>query len=241
MSDDHQRAAGYEAGTRIFQCAERSLHGIEVECDDGKFAAGYWCCGFGRRANQARIDFWKLLLQPGYIFHGRCRGGGKNIVATIRIQGKACIHCKRRKTFTDFQEAQAPAFGKRACSLGNQFTQCLPNSLLAFGAKRLASECDQRCLARTDLCQRQAAVQQCLEMRPDSTDRVNDLEVVRVIGHQAVPDVTSGSRFILVGQDFPSVRGGRDGLIVAGQKQQMLKVRCNLRGGSLERQDFLGG
>ncbi len=78
-------------------------------------------------------------------------------------------------------------------------------------------------------------------MYPDASHRVHDLEIVRVIRYQAVPDVLGRYRFVLVRQNFPAILGWCNRLIVLGQGEQVRKERCNFGGGCLPGLNFRGG
>lgn len=61
-------------------------------------------------------------------------------------------------------------------------------------------------------------------MHADASYRVHNLEIIRIVGDQAVPDVLRRRMIALIRQDRPAASAGGDRLIIGGKREQVCQI-----------------
>ena len=234
LSDDDQRTAGDQTVARMVDRKQGLLEGIEIEHDDRQRARGSLrreAAGlFGRGANQLRCDSRRAFLQAADdLFQRRRRCRGKVVVAAVEVEGDARVHGERGRPLADLDDPQPLSFGQIVKPLADQLSQRVANLLFAAGAENLPEKGGQRRLLRAEFGVRGVSGQQARKMHADTSDRMDDLEVVGIVGDQTVPDVLGRRLISRIRNDFPAVGGDCQRLIVDRLRQQMLQERLGRR------------
>ncbi|EXI67517.1 MAG: hypothetical protein AW07_04513 [Candidatus Accumulibacter sp. SK-11] len=242
LAENDQRCTGGEAATCVAERQQSLIGGPEVEHDDGHRArTGRW-----RLANAWR---WRIVdhagphrrkelakAHPG-LLERSCRGAGKAVVSAVEVEGEADVHGKAWRALTDLDDAETLPRRQRRESLRHQGAQRVSALQSAAGADDLLQQCRQRRLLRADLRQSSPSGEQCGQVQADPSDRMDDLEVVRIVGDQAVPDVLGGRLLPLIRDDRPALGRCGERQVIFGEAEQIGEEGGALGTGGLVRDD----